>query len=499
MSTATPSLDQCIELLKLVGLKPISITDSGRIRTPIGTKTVDAVIKQTTKEVAKVYKSGKEMVMAYEYLTASPAEFMEVLVEGLVQTKEVSTDLLDLQKNTEALTLNVNLSDAEDIFLTNNDCIRSIVSAEVYAMVRGIPLEELCLKARFVLPKYYPRIKDKLFYEKQDDGKEHTVLNTYTEPAWSKVELNEPKLPTLLIKILKHLVPIEEEREYLLDWIHSSLTNRARVYLLLCGVPGIGKTALKDLLRVLHGDTNFVAGKKSTLTTQFNSQLAEGTLLCFDELRYSEEEENVMKEIPNSTVSIEKKGVDATRGTEIYASLLINNNKLRDNYLGFDSRKFVPLTLNQERLETSVTPEEIQEFYTKISKETMDLDFVANIGQYIVKHGKSTKWPNGEYKTPMFYRITHSSMAKWQKKLLELLRKLEEKLPMDCSDLEAEFIKSTKKTNIIFPDYSTVMYFLQIFRDLKGNKVYEVQEYLDSISGDFEIKLFKEEDALDGL
>ena len=132
--------------------------------------------------------------------------------------------------------------------------------------------------------------------------------------------------------------------------MYAALFNRAYTFLILCGAGGIGKNRLKLVNKALHGHHNAIDGKKSTFTERFNSQLYDCTEAWFDELTYTMDMENVMKEIQNDTISIERKGIDATRSTKIYASSVISNNKPRDNYIAFDARKFVPLQLTNNRL-----------------------------------------------------------------------------------------------------------------------------------------------------
>jgi hypothetical protein len=310
------------------------------------------------------------------------------------------------------------------------------------------------------------------------------------------------------------------------------------VYLVLCGAPGVGKNTLKRVLKALHGDLNTVDGKKSTLTTQFNSQLSNGTLIWFDELRYNEAEENVMKEIPNDSISIESKGVDASRSTLLYGSYVISNNKPRDNYLSMDARKFAPINLTSKRLEESMDPKEIEELLNKLdpTKETYDVQFISQMANWILKNCDSDEWPNDEYRSEMFYVLTHTSMTKWQRKLMSIISDMKvggheyvkgkvnkaevEKFKIygygsiSCSAMELLFESYNKaeKRNLIFPEFSTVESFLTYYRDLSGNKVCKITKIPGNVNGDFIIEktssdismvipdgLFPEENALELL
>ncbi len=475
---------------------------TGQVVTTEGKKSLDRIFKKIKDGLVELY-SDPEYSEHIAELTkmAKDSAYRVRLVLSLIEkfkVREVKASGGNVQEVAESLKnfkICINISDPEDRRLVSPDFrIAEGYSADIYQLANSLTEEEVYQSSIYALFKYAPRTSERFYKQEDDVTGETSVLNTYNPPKWANIDPSSvpDELPDLFRRIVEHLVPIEEEREYLYDWMYNSMTNRSRVYLVLCGHPGIGKTTIKDVLRALHGKSNFIYGKKSTLTSNFNSQLSQGTLISFDELNYTAEEENVMKEIPNGNVSIERKGIDANRGSEMHASLLINNNKPRDNYLDFDSRKFVPLTLNTERLETSLSSEEITEFYSKIDvdKETMDLEYIAQIGYWILRHGKSDKWPNGEYKSKMFYTICHTSLAKWKKKVITLLRKrLNEECT--CSELEELFNKETKRSSLIFPDYTTVQYFLQIYRDFNGNKVYEVEEMEDDSYNDFIIREYK--------
>ena len=362
-----------------------------------------------------------------------------------------------------------------------------------------------------MIPEYLPRSKpgiDKL----KSKGKESVVFNKYIPPLWKNYQEFDKlpdRLPTIFEKLVTHLFPIAEEREYFYAWLHASMYSRAFVYLVLCGAPGTGKNRLKLILRALHGHANSIDGKRSTLVERFNSQLSDSTLAWFDELHYDMDMENIMKELQNDTISIERKGVDATRATRIYASLVISNNKPRDNYIAFDARKFVPLKVTSKRLEQSMTKEEIDQLTAKVENEdseTFDIKFLAQIAKWIKKHGKSNKWPQLEYKGPMFYTLAHTSMSRWQKKaatmVLEANPQTSARITYDeekgflWSSMQEINQKKNGDRSLQFPDFTSVKYFFDIFKDGQGRKAFKTRNVKDNIMGDFWVKPLFEHTAI---
>lgn len=185
-----------------------------------------------------------------------------------------------------------------------------------------------------------------------------------------------------------------------------------------------------------------------------------------------------------------------------------------------------------------MTSQEIEELLNKTdpTKEEYDLQFISNLGNWIINNCDSDEWPNDEYRSDMFYILTHTSMSKWQRKIISILSEMRvggheyvigkiskteiEKFRakgfgfMNCSALEALFESYNKaeKKNLIFPEYSTVESFLNYYRDLSGNRVCKIVRIPGSMQGDFVIEktnpdmaitiptdIFPEDNALDLL
>lgn len=459
-------------------------------------------------------KLGAEMIKYPDVVAAAYNQNkMSELLDELSREEEVlvsSKEEIVVPPELEDYTLNTNMiakRGEEEFFLTTKDEFVSRTTGRYYISRCGIPPAVAYKMARAVIPEYHPRKAPGTFDEMNPQTEEkETILNTYVPADWdlwkrkNKRQWNKlhSSPPTLFIKLLQHLIPDPKERKYFYAWLYASMTSRSYVYLVLCGVPGSGKNRLKLVLRALHGRDNTNDGKKSTLDNRFNSQLSTGTLTWFDELKYDSDMENVMKEIQNDYLSIERKGVDATRSSTIHSSMVISNNKPRDNFLAFDARKFAPLVLGSKDLRHSMTEAEIDRLTRKveIGKPDFDVKFVAQIAKWILSIGKANleKHPTLEYRGPMFWTLAHTSMTRWQKKAIMVLidKKTGTKVGWDdvekahlWSKVEEKIIKRSGDNSMMFPDYSTIKAFFDIFRDGEGRKAFDTKLVAGSILSDF--------------
>jgi hypothetical protein len=444
--------------------------------------------------------------------TFSVEDMADVLAEVYEPESEEVEVVVPEELKKYRLNVNTAAKKGEDeFFLTTIDReYVAPISGRYYISRCKIPLLDAYTLARPVIPVYLPRSGPGVI-ERKDKLLNVTInhFNTYVPPEWAIWRKENPvawkklpkKPPVLLMKLLQHLIPIKKERQYLCAWLYASMTSRSYVYLILCGAPGAGKNRLKLLMRALHGAGNTVDGKKSTLTERFNSQLSRGTLTWFDELKYDSDMENVMKEIQNDYLSIERKGIDATSSSEIYASMAISNNKPRDNFIAFDARKFAPLVLGSSNLQNSMTIEEIEEFTKRVEvgKPDFDVKYVAQIAKWLESVGpyNYSLWPTLEYRGPMFWTLAHTSMSRWQKKAVSTLidNKTGIKIGWDekrkshlWSKVEEKIGRKDDK-GLIFPDYSSVKAFFDVFRDGEGRKAFETTMVEgNNILGDFWIK-----------
>lgn len=473
----------------------------------VGTMTLEKFSKVVLE------KLGAKMVKYPEVIKA--AHDLDLLADMMeeMSPQPAETGGIVIPPDMSGYTLNHDVTattHVREFFLTTKDEIKSDTSGRAYIKSCKIPPgQEYDLSvSRRVIPRYRPRSPagvETLVNKRTKE--EEKIYNEYVPAEWVRWKKDNPKQwnklpanpPTILMKALKHLIPIPEERQYLYAWIYASITARAYVYLVLCGAPGTGKNRLILILNGLHGGGNYTPGKKSTITERFNSQMSGNTLISFDEIKYDPEMINVMKEIQNDYLSIERKGVDTTKSTAIHSSMIITNNKPKDNHITFEDRKFAPLVVGSGYLGQSMSEQEIDLLSEKVDPESPGFDprFVAQIAKWIERIGPEClkKHPNLEYRGPMFWTLAHTSMTRWQNKAISALT--DEKVGMRpgwvseqgaylWSKIEQKISKRTTDHTMIFPGYSSVRAFFDIFRDGEGRKAFKTKRVSGiNIVGDF--------------
>jgi hypothetical protein len=418
--------------------------------------------------------------------------------------------------------LNSDISDGEP-FLTKDDII-VFMDARLYASIAGIKESEISKHSRVVGRKYMPLEKSRITEVEIKPGELAPAINTYLEPKWLGTYTDSSADVSLFTRLVNHLFPVEEERFYFYCWMKVALTIRAYTYLILSGTGGNGKNTLKEVMRALFGNTNLVDGKMSTIKERFNSQLENSRLLWGDEWKYGFNEEPVLKEIQNDYISIERKGIDATRSTRIYCSMVISNNYPEHNYIAFDSRKFVPLLMTTNELPKALSQDEISELRDKINHEqdTYDANFIASIYEHIMQTGDTEAFKNLEYKGPGFYRLANLTMFKWQKSLVEAIKEVFEYRPgspppdkffkkknfslllskkandaimwhdiMAAIDMSSRFTGTNE-----FPGNLKVHSFLKNYRDMNGLRLFEVGD-IEGVMENFSIKYVLNDEVMD--
>lgn len=497
-----------------ISIKGYDPNKANPIRTHTGSLTISKFSEQLRKGLKLDLKNHPEVLDGIQ----EPAE-MERLIEEYALEELDATTGKAIPPEVSHLTLNVDTSSTDPglkrFFCTTPEEFRDIsISGQYYTEMCALSVKEATPSARPVVPRYLPRRAQGIHPETNKITQQKiNYFNNYVPAGWELFRRRNPsewakipsKPPEVIIRMIKHVIPNKEERNYFYAWLYTSITKRAYVYLVLCGNPGVGKNRLKLLMRALHGEQNASDGKKETFganESKFNSQMEENTFLWFDELSYGPEMEPRMKEYQNDYISIEKKGIDSTRSTEIYCSMVISNNYARNNYLLFNSRKFAPLVLGSKPLTAAMTPKEINDISERLddTHPRFDVKFVSQIAKWITSIGpKYVKdWPNLEYRGPMFWKLAGSSMSRWQKiAVLALTTENkrgafagwdESKKGFLWSKVEEDLRRKKEYESKDYRDPTTVKAFFENYCDIHGTKVFEVESEVDSIVQDFWIK-----------
>lgn len=478
--------------------------------------TVGKFAEELRKALGKDLKNHPEVLDGIQDHAA-----MEELLEEYVEAEGLSASGgggILIAPEVAHLTLNIDMSSSDaglkKFFCTTaEEIVDPSVSGQYYMGKSGVSPADGFHVARPVVPRYMPR-KGPGVLPMLDKATNQTVnyYNMYIPPEWERWRRRNPKAwtklpakpPSDIIAMLKHVLPLKTEREYFYAWVYTSITSRAMVYMVLCGKPGLGKNRIKLLLRALHGEHNSVDGKKETFganQSKFNSQMAESTLNWLDELKITQDMEPRMKEYQNPFISIERKGVDATRSTEIFCSMVVSNNELRDNYLPFNARKFAPLVTGPTDLKLTMTDQEITEMSDRLGETPgkMDVRYVAQIAKWLLTIGPKhvAKFRHLEYKGPMFWEMAHASMSHWQKSLILYLTTQTSRGPIAGWDEQRqafqwskaeEALRRKKEFDIKSIHMATIRPFLENYCDRSGKKVFEIEPILDGVMDDFWVK-----------
>lgn len=506
-----------VKYVKLVGKTKISIDGVEYSKKSFADKLDAEILSRKSFFEAMTYARQPDLLLSYmqdkysfktNVVTDTIRQGVRVLEDGSVAIGEFNY-YLDIRSS----------DDSNYKIISYNPIDRKIgsFSASIDLKINGFPQKEFpTLPVAYTI--FDPRVKESVKIGMLPDGRKCRILNTYDTPVWhSHLEdlegVAKTDLPPLFKKLVDHLFKEgSEDQKFFFHWLYMSLFERSMTYLVLCGLPGIGKNTLKSVMRALHGHANSVDGKRSTIEDKFNSQLDKATLVWFDELSYTMSNESFLKEIQNSTISIERKGVDASSHTTIFCSMVISNNRPRDNYIAYDARKFAPIEMSNKRLEESMSTEEINQLILKVDnpeKESYDPQFIIDIARWVKKYGYVKKWHNCEYRGKMFWSLANSTAPAWQRIAAEFI--LSKNKPSQVIDrLNPGVYKWSEVLKVLLknpgfrrwqPDTSNAEYFFNIFRDFEGNQCFKTRQIDDeeNFTGDFYIFNLKDPELTNNL
>lgn len=225
--------------------------------------------------------------------------------------------------------------------------IRRILTVDEYKTFS----QERELVVRF---EYNPRYTKPL----TTDEEGVSVYNQYVPPRWSneyfykgKAIPVEAELGTLYRDFFMHLTDGHlESFEYLLDWLATSLRGRNHTILTAIGEEGIGKGTLGEILKQLHGESNYEYCSDQVFKSQFNGKLLNKTLVYVDEVEIRDKEAmNRIKAVVNDSIEVEKKGVDSITARN-HASFYFSSNEFGAVRLGPKDRRFSVLQMTDNQM-----------------------------------------------------------------------------------------------------------------------------------------------------
>lgn len=243
---------------------------------------------------------------------------------------------------------------------------------------------------------------------KLEDSNNVYEFNCYHAPAWMSDDSIQPHLDEDLDKLLDHLFPKPECKEFVFQWIYHSLHSRAGTYLYLCGGQGSGKNTLATAITTLHGRNNSSNPKQDSFKGRFNYYLKNKRFVFFDEFNCrSRQDKDVLKSIINDWVQVEGKNRDH-EDIRIHASFFLANNSLEAIGLDPIDRRFSVPDVTDEPIVGAFSRAWIQ----NLNKRLADPEFVAPFGKWILERyrGVETEWaPEEPYQKSRYEEIVLST------------------------------------------------------------------------------------------
>lgn len=267
------------------------------------------------------------------------------------------------------------------------------------------------------------------------------IYNTYRPPAWREDSYyrgaaiaHVKTLPALYAEFFEHLTAgAVESREYLLDWLATSLQGRNFTILTALGTEGIGKGTLGEIMKLMHGDSNFSEASDNIFKKQFNGKLEAKTLVYVDEIDLkTKESQDRIKAVVNEYIEIEKKGIDSVT-VRNHASFYISSNELDAIKLSATDRRYSVIELTDTPLKETPLIARVLEL--------VDPANVAELGRYLYRR-RVTHNMLSPFRSRRFDEAKVAGLQDWEVWLLdEFVPKFAGGTP-SLSDAQAALVES---------------------------------------------------------
>lgn len=304
-------------------------------------------------------------------------------------------------------------------------------------------------------------------------GSEIRAVNTYAPPQWRFVR-SQPKYHGIIKKLIDNVIPLPEEREYVLDWLRQSIVGRNETVLVLVGDRGVGKTLLSKLFFSLVGEEYSAIAKRETLTEKFNNVLYMARAVAFEETGMEGDEESIerMKAFCNTKLSIEFKGENAFTANN-YASMIMSLNG--NSRLGVkpQERRFSIPRIGNLNFNKVVEEEEIIEFSKELDAEIKSetfLKYLSEFGEYLLARTPTTS-VSKPLRGSAYYEITSQSLTEWESTIINyIIENGEYDTPIFLKDVKRSM--GGKERRSMFPTRDAkISTFLQDYRHLDEFKI----------------------------
>lgn len=305
---------------------------------------------------------------------------------------------------------------------TEKRCLIEFSNKYILAEMCGLSLEDIndgsFPRGRVEFNPFNPEF----VREERDEsiGTDISIINAYNPPEWRTLKERKGSIPDLIQKLITHLFPRPEEIEQVLDWMHYAVVKRNQTVLSLVGPRGSGKTLFYQVLASVVGHDLSEMVPPSALNSQFNSQLHNNRLVFFDEVDLQDKTAmDAVKRNLNDIIPIEKKGVDAFTAINYSSQIMATNDMAKFEVKHTDRRYSIP-EVNSKDLKYSMSEEEIATLVAAVSRESMDLDMIAEFGYFLLNR----KPKHSEFfaiKGDYFFHICDLNMPGWIQSVLDYL------------------------------------------------------------------------------
>jgi hypothetical protein len=349
------------------------------------------------------------------------------------------------------------------------------IDIDSYLVMAGHTWQELLTndEVRKVMTCFDPYRLDYMYFKESKSGTKICHVNYYVPPRWRFLDI-KPEYTGFIKGLIDHLFPEEDEKEYVLDWLHYALVKRNETILCLIGSRGTGKgLLLYNILSALIGEEYHSIAKQEVLTEKFNSEFSNKRFVFFDEVNVSGEKElNKFKALANSKIAMEAKGQDSTT-IDNYVSMGLSSNDKRDFRAEPQERRFSVPRVTDRPLFELYSEEEIEAFCNRIKEP--ESEEIAAFGNWLIQRvpvNTSQRPLKGKY----YFDLCRLSMPEWKVFITDyVIENGSDGEFILLKDIERDFKRGkSDKDKVYFPRAATVQIFL-------GDYIHEASEKIGSI------------------
>ena len=171
------------------------------------------------------------------------------------------------------------------------------------------------------------------------------MWNSYNPSDLTPAEQFEPAAVAPFMTHMELLFPRKEDRDFFFDWIAMTVAKPAiRIPWtpLLISPPGAGKGFMYEVMAKLMGEHNCNMIMPERLENQFNGFIANSTLVCIDEMKFSAKygvSDRLKNLISERKIEINVKG-EKEKNRAVYANIIIFSNHNNATYIEDKDRRY---------------------------------------------------------------------------------------------------------------------------------------------------------------